>query len=228
MGVTPIHKMRFPKSSYRLKIERTDYPEIFAVFPRYYPELQEVNLSFSLEKYKQNPPGMVRIPGTRSDPKSVVQDLDIAQVQDDFWMDQFEVTNKDFQKFVDSGGYQNRKFWKVPFIKDGRTLSFEKAMTYFHDATGRPGPIEWEVNHFPSDRANYPVTGISWYEAAAYAEFAGKSLPTIYHWYHASGSGMNNTLIPASNFGGSGPHAIGNQKAMSSYGTLDMAGNVSE
>ncbi len=32
-----------------------------------------------------------------------------------------------------------------------------------------------------------PSTGISWYEAAAYAEFAGKSLPTIYHWNRAAG-----------------------------------------
>ena len=31
-------------------------------------------------------------------------------------------------------------------------------------------------------QADYPVGGVSWYEAAAYAEFKGKSLPTIYHW----------------------------------------------
>ncbi|MGQ0733894.1 MAG: SUMF1/EgtB/PvdO family nonheme iron enzyme [Acidobacteriota bacterium] len=30
-------------------------------------------------------------------------------------------------------------------------------------------------------------TAMDWYEAAAYAEFAGKSLPTVYHWRHAAG-----------------------------------------
>ena len=70
---------------------------------------------------------------------------------------------------------------------------------------------------------------MSWYEAAAYARFAGKSLPTIYHWNSrrvderrraASSQGATTAagaVRPAARFG-----------SMSAYGTFDMAGNVRE
>jgi formylglycine-generating enzyme required for sulfatase activity len=99
---------------------------------------------------------MVRISGHRVDPTGGV-DVDTEQVDDDYWIDQHEVSNKDFQKFVESGGYQNKKYWKPPFILNGRTLSFEEAMSRFLDATGRPGPMEWEVGQYPQDQGDYPV-----------------------------------------------------------------------
>ncbi len=48
--------------------------------------------------------------------------------------------------------------------------------------TGRPGPSTWEAGDYPEGQDDYPVSGVSWYEAAAYAEFAGKALPTVDHW----------------------------------------------
>ena len=54
------------------------------------------------------------------------------------------------------------------------------------DSTGRPGPATWEVGNFAAGKADYPVGGVSWYEAAAYASFRGKSLPTVYHWVRAA------------------------------------------
>ena len=75
---------------------------------------------------------------------------------------------------------------------------------------------------------SYPVTGISWYEAAAYAEFAGKSLPTIYHWNRAAGPFLSSYIVPASNFGSSGVLPVGSKPDMGPWGTYDMAGNVKE
>ena len=49
-------------------------------------------------------------------------------------------------------------------------------MSEFQDATGRPGPLMWEGGEYPEGEDNIPVHGISWYEAAAYAEFSGKRL----------------------------------------------------
>jgi dienelactone hydrolase len=72
------------------------------------------------------------------------------------------------------------------------------------------------------------VTGISWYEAAAYAEFAGKSLPTIYHWNRAAGPFSAAFIVPASNFGSSGVLPVGSKPGMSPWGNYDMAGNVKE
>ena len=60
-------------------------------------------------------------------------------------------------------------------------------MAHFRDATGRPGPATWDLGSYPDGQDEHPVAGVSWYEAAAYAKFAGKSLPTIYHWLAASG-----------------------------------------
>jgi hypothetical protein len=101
-------------------------------------------------------------------------------------IDQFEVTNRQYQEFVDQGGYQKRQYWKQKFIKDGQEIAWDQAMALFRDPTGRPGPSTWKGGHFPQGQADYPVSGVSWYEAAAYAEFAGKSLPTVTQWYRAA------------------------------------------
>ncbi len=62
----------------------------------------------------------------------------------DYWIDQREVTNRDFQRFVDDGGYRRAELWREPFVKDGRPIAFDRAMALFVDTTGRPGPATWE------------------------------------------------------------------------------------
>ena len=137
------------------------------------------------------------------------------------------MTNAQFKEFVDSGGYENREYWKHPFVREGRTLSWEVAMAGFRDLTGRPGPSNWQVGSYPDGRESYPVGGVSWYEAAAYAEFREKSLPTIYHWVYAAGPRFAAELIPLSNFG-SDAVPVGTTRGVSTWGVYDMAGNVRE
>ncbi len=165
------------------------------------------------------PPLSLNIPG--------FEHLEPVQLPD-YWMDRYEVTNKQFKKFVDSGGYQKREYWKHPFLKDGRVISWDEAMAEFRDATGRPGPSTWELGDYPKGQDDYPVTGVSWYEAAAYAEFVGKSLPTIYHWNNAAMTSLSPYIVPHSNFSGRGLARVGSYQGMSRYGTYDMAGNVKE
>ena len=143
-------------------------------------------------------------------------------------MDRLEVTNRDYKRFVDSGGYRRREFWKGPFVKDGRELSWEQAMRLMTDRTGRPGPSTWEAGEYPRDQADFPVGGVSWYEAAAFARFAGKALPSVVHWNHAAGVHHSASIVPLSNFSGRGPAQVGSSGAISQFGTLDMAGNVRE
>ena len=57
-----------------------------------------------------------------------------------FYVDRLEVTNRDYQAFVDGGGYVSRAYWKEPIVGDGRVVPWAEAMTLFRDTTGRPGP----------------------------------------------------------------------------------------
>jgi dienelactone hydrolase len=129
---------------------------------------------------------------------------------------------------VDQGGYQKREYWRTPFVKDGKPVSWEEAMAEFRDATGRYGPSTWEGGTYSAGRDDFPVTGVSWYEAAAYAAFAGKSLPTISHWYLAADIRVTPLLIPASNFAGKGLANVGSYASIGPFGTYDMAGNAQE
>jgi formylglycine-generating enzyme required for sulfatase activity len=85
----------------------------------------------------------------------------------EFQIDRYEVTNREFKEFANRGGYRDRKFWTVPFVKVGRTLSWEQAMAQFVDQTGQPGPATWEAGNYSPGQDNYPVSGVSWYEAVA-------------------------------------------------------------
>ena len=69
---------------------------------------------------------------------------------------------------------------------------------------------------------------MSWYEAAAYAKFAGKSLPTVVHWGRAATVRNSGVIVPASNFSGQGTRPVGSSADLSGFGTYDMAGNVRE
>ena len=84
------------------------------------------------------------------------------------------------------------------------------------------------VGDYPSGRDDFPVNGVSWYEAAAYAKSVGKSLPTVRHWIRAAGTDFSAAIAPLSNLQGSGPAAVGTFAGMGPFGTYDMAGNVRE
>ena len=145
-----------------------------------------------------------------------------------YWLSRYEVTNGQFKRFTDAGGYRKREYWKEPIVKDGRTLSWEEAAAEFRDRTGRPGPSTWELSDFPAGAENLPVSGVSWYEAAAYAAFAGESLPTIHEWNRAAGISVNANILSLSNFNAKGPVPAGSLRGMSPFGSYDMAGNVKE
>jgi formylglycine-generating enzyme required for sulfatase activity/dienelactone hydrolase/predicted Ser/Thr protein kinase len=147
----------------------------------------------------------------------------------EFFIDATEVTNRQFKAFVDAGGYQKPEYWLQPFVDGGRTIPWEQAVARFRDTTGRPGPATWEVGTFPEGAADLPVSGVSWYEAMAYATFAGKQLPTIYHWQRAAGlSGVFSDVLQVSNFAGKGPLPVGASGSLGPFGTADQAGNVKE
>ena len=147
----------------------------------------------------------------------------------DYWIDQYEVTNRQFKAFVDQGGYQKARLLEGRFPPRRQNIfPGKKQWRCSGTPPARPGPKDWIEGEYPKGQDDFPVTGISWYEAAAYAEFAGKSLPTIYHWNRAAGPFSASLIVPASNFGSTGLVPVGSKPDMSPWGNYDMAGNVKE
>jgi serine/threonine protein kinase len=219
LGRTPIDKLRVARGFYHWKLEKPGY-ETAEGFGR---NPQQVQLDPQGSHFQ----GMVRVTVRGGLPLvSGLRTQDLALGP--FYLDRHEVTNRQFKQFVDRGGYQKKEFWEHSFVKDGKPLTWQEAIDGFRDATGRPGPATWEWGSYPHGQDEHPVAGVSWYEAAAYARFAGKALPTIYHWLAASGLELAREIIPRSNFGRTGPAKVGHYQGLGPFGTYDMAGNVKE
>jgi len=219
LGKSPISNLRIPWDYCRWKIAKPGYGTIEAAATT----VPNMTLSFLLDNATSIPLGMVHVPGGTFQFRSADR-VELAS----YWLDKYEVSNRKFVEFVNRGGYQNQTYWKHEFLRDGRALMWEDAMAQFRDSTGQPGPSTWELGSYPQDQADFPVSGVSWYEAAAYCESVGKSLPTIYHWYKAAGLGIDSEILHFSNFSGKGPARVGNDQGLGPYGTYDMAGNVKE
>ena len=231
-GVTPLDKAPFPAGKKRWKIVRDGYETIDgawtsegAGFP------PEIKIKVKLDPSGSLPRGMVRL----LPPANFVPDLYgikalPALTLEEYLFDKFEVTNREYMKFMDEGGYRRREFWKEKFLREGKEIPWEEAMDSFIDKTSRAGPATWEFGAYPDGQDDYPVSGVSWYEAAAFAEYAGKSLPTVYHWHWAAGDRIFDPplVVPLGNFGGKGPVPVGQMQGVTPRGLYDMAGNVKE
>jgi len=223
LGQTPITAITVPAVFSSVRVEKDGYQPLF----RATPLMQD--LSVTLEKAGSLPKDMSRVPASVF--RLSLPGLDHLKQQPigAFLIDKYEVTNRAYKSFLDAGGYRDKRYWKQPFVTDGRTLSWEEAIERFKDRTGRTGPATWEAGDYPEGQDDYPVSGVSWYEAAAYAEYVGKSLPTIYHWYTAAGMASSAYIVPLSNLGGAAsPAAVGTFRGLGPFGTYDMAGNVRE
>ena len=220
LGLTPLEGVALPRAYSRFRLEKPGYEPIELAFV---PMALSRQPPFRLVPREKAVPGMVLVPGGRFKYHSAPE-VDLPE----FWLDRHEVTNREFEAFVKGGGYHRRELWKQPFVRRGKALSVDEGLALFRDRTGRPGPSTWELGSIPAGQGDLPVSGISWYEAAAYAQFAGKSLPTLHHWYKAADLTRFSEILRYSNFGGDGPRPVEQQPALTSYGNYDMAGNVRE
>lgn len=94
--------------------------------------------------------------------------------------------------------------------------------------TGRRGPATWEAGTYPDGEENYPVTGVSWYEAEAYATYAHKQLPTVFHWSQVAETSRTMFVVPLSNFNGKSTTPVGSNPGYCTFGIYDLAGNARE
>ncbi len=145
-------------------------------------------------------------------------------VDHDYWIAQYPVTNEEYRAFVLAGGYGNRQYWS----DNGWKWKLENDIAvpkYWTDP-------EW-------NKADHPVVGVSYYEAAAYASWSGKRLPFEQEWEKAA-RGENGREYPwGDEFDkdrcNSSESGIGHTtpvtqypNGVSLYGCYEMAGNVLE
>lgn len=229
LGAAPLAKVRVPRGvlEWRAALPGKT-PHILAVV-----SLNDRRIAFSLAAPDEKDAGMVPVPGGEISIGGI-RGLKVAQRVKlaPYSIDRSEVTNREYASFMQAGGYAREEFWKKPFRDGNKVLGFGEAMARFKDVTGRAGPATWKLGNFPEGEGHLPVRGISWYEASAYAVFAGKELPTIYHWYFADTGNdfrfLLPALLPGANFGGKSPRAAAASRTISAFGAIDMAGNVRE
>ena len=251
IGTTPISNLRIARGEYVLEVEKEGYAPAARTISSALNRAEgllgaspAIRVALKLIEKGKIPDRMVFVPGGDYALVGWGQPAQASARLGDYFMDKFEVTNREFKEFINAGGYLKREFWKFPFVKDGKPLSWEEAMGRLKDGAGLPGPRDWTGGVFPEGEAEHPVTGVSWYEAAAYAEFRGKQLPAVFQWEKAARDGTfthtnalvmpwgliaGPTTVNRANLPGRGPVAVDRfEFGISPYGCYNMAGNVTE
>lgn len=268
IGETPLKDFQIVRGDYLITLEKEAEPvkntenELTFPFGRVeyvpvkrvassYPIMKEfpvvvrgINISVELIEKDKLPENMVFVPGGNHKLMSSSVHQEKPVTLNDFFIDKHEVSNAEYKKFISAGGYLRKEFWKHKFIKQGKEITWQEAMKLFVDKTNLNGPRSWVNQNYPEGKEKYPVTDISWYEAAAYAEFLGKSLPTVYQWEKAARNGVPNyhsTSMPwgliyplddisgRTNFNGNGTVPVDKYDfGISYYECYNTAGNVEE
>jgi len=220
LGQSPLENITLARCTYRWKIEKEGFATHECV----------VGYSFDVRLLKEGLAGDMVWIGAGIVNINMFSDTENTTVEAPLYLiDKYEVTNEQFKRFVDKGGYTNREYWsESQFLREGRNISWEQAISEFVDKTGHLGPSTWEEGTYPEGQGKHPVSGVSWFEADAYARFTGKSLPTVHHWQQAGCLDESLVIVPFSNFDIAGTAPVGSHAGMGHTGLYDMAGNVKE
>ncbi len=250
IGVTPINHRQIARGAYLVSIEKEGYASLERSATGFMNQgggmvtpSRPISIETRLMETTKVPPRMVFVPGGDYRLASWARPTDKVVLLDDYFIDKYEVTNREYKEFISANGYLKREFWRRPIVVNGREVAWEVAVREFKDRTSLSGPRSWTNQDFPEGKAEHPVTDISWYEAAAYAAFRGKELPTVFQWERAARGarigGSNYFMMPwgpftgtierRANFSGRGTMPVDSLEfGLSPFGCYHMAGNVAE
>jgi formylglycine-generating enzyme required for sulfatase activity len=249
LGVTPLRGLAVARGDYRLRVAAEGHAPVERPLSSAAWRLRhgsaaeaEVHVDVRLLPASQVPAGMVHVPGGRYQLAS--RDLQsLTAPLEDYLIDRLEVTNAQYAEFVDADGYARHDYWSDH--ADAVLAGASDVRARLLDRTGMPGPREWTGQQPPAELREHPVTGVSWYEAAAYCRFRGGRLPTLFEWERAARDGERSfsqgiqlpwgyvgprdPATDRANLAGSGTTRVGTYPfGLSAFGALDMAGNVKE
>jgi iron(II)-dependent oxidoreductase len=122
--------------------------------------------------------------GTSTEPWALDNERPAHQVDvPAFWLDTTPVTNAAFQRFIDDGGYDDPRWWTADGWGHRQEAELQAPLFWRREGGawarrrfGRTEPV-------PPDE---PVMHVCWYEADAYARWAGRRLPTEVEWEKAA------------------------------------------
>lgn len=144
-----------------------------------------------------------------------------------FWMDKTEVTCAQYKHFLDDVQKHGHK-WCHPLEPEN------KDHTPFHTYAWALR-FSWVGGHPPRGMDDYPVVLVDWFDAYAYAKWAGKRLPTENEWEIAARGSKAQEYPWGNTFSdqlcnvGDHPIKVGSYpEGASPWGILDMSGNVAE
>ena len=159
---------------------------------------------------------MVRIAGGTVDSFGTGETVTVSP----FYLDKHLVTYQQYDQFIADGGYNKKKYWS----EEGRK---------FLEKYEFRGPSTYHEKYL--NQKTLPVTGVSWYEAEAYANWRGARLPTAAEWTLACQGNTQRRYPWGDTFDFEAvdyrsrlaPYAGGSrEKNVSPAGVFDLAGNV--
>jgi eukaryotic-like serine/threonine-protein kinase len=243
IGVTPIRERRLARGDYRVVVVKDSFVPLETLASSHAERatrrsVAPIIITARLVRSDQAPRDMVFVPGGVYKLTSPDMPVDLATRLDDYFIDKYEVTNEAYKAFVTSGGYRKPEYW-------AQGLGGGGVWRRFTDRTGLPGPRSWAGQDYPPGRGRYPVTDVSWYEAAAYCAFVAKALSTAFQWEKAARNGLTTyfegVMMPwgyvapgeptalRANFSSTGPAPVDAYRfGISPFGAYSMAGNVKE
>jgi dienelactone hydrolase/tRNA A-37 threonylcarbamoyl transferase component Bud32 len=228
VGTTPTDQVRIPRNAWFYRYSIPGYRTVTIMGARLGGSYVPIPSPVPLRRLTDPDSDMVLLRGGRL--TSTLYGIAAGDTFDfaDFLMDKLEVTNHQYKAFVDAGGYSSARWWDSTIVRDGRPVRFDELVRSLIDKTGRPGPATWEGGAPPDGADELPVGGVSWYEARAYARFAGKALPTVIEWNAAAIPEAARWVVPQGRYESAGPVRGGAARGVSPRGVYDMAGNVRE